>query len=67
MKIAGFDSPEDLAEKIDYEGGIAEYFIHYSSLNSFKDDPEDLYLAVKAIQDSYKDLENVLNKYGISL
>lgn len=58
--LEGF-SWEELASKIDWEGGLAEYFVGYSS-GSFKDQRLDELAA--AFRKAYGALESYLSSKG---
>lgn len=65
LKKCGYESPEELAEKIDYEGGVPEFFLGYSGADSWKGTP--LYDKAKKLEDAYQELVDYLDEIGARL
>lgn len=54
--------PEEVAEKISWEGGVAMYFTSYGGAE--EDWPEEVQEAAKEFKDAFKNLEKTLKKHG---
>ena len=62
IQEAGYDSWQDLGNKIDWEGGIAEYFGSYSGAEPWKG--TEIEEEVKNFCDALEALETKLDNFG---
>jgi len=63
IKFGEYGSATDLGNKIEWEGGLAPFFVHYAGGNGFEGTPIEA--EVKAFYDAYKVLEQRLEELGV--